>query len=395
MEKRLIGVIIFATVVSGCNSPTKPTFDNHSPKLVAPKLTKVDLKGDHLLGVATVASQDSNKVRSLLDKHRIPFAAFDDVDTVKFAVAEANVGRARKLIREDSWNHGYELLGHRDLTDHASQDSEALDGAFVGFDIAKANFKSAIACLKAIGIEPDKKSHEPIILVSSPDAFRAKEAIRFDAANHGYEYQVLSVTESEYQALGKVVQPNTGGKVAVAKVEKVPPSLPVKLNSQLVTVITVANKDVKASLAAVRAMGVNVPGTWESDGISGIVVPAADAPRALRAVQVDAKRRGYGLMSTTAREPLPPKMSEWTNPPATKDDLTAEANLIVFIREEFLNFVSDCLEARGISSGASCGHGSCGVYVSKLDADRALALVQEDSRLHGYTYSTHRIHYTK
>ncbi len=330
---RLVGVVLLTAVAVGCSAPhgavVSKSISVGRPAITA-KAKPIDLKNDHLLGVATVSMNDALKVGAILDKHRIAYGKFEDVSSCGFVVAEANADRARKLIREDSWNRGYELLKRMDPS--------------------------------------------PSELTKSG----ASEQQRSLGTKDADLVTTLPIKKPDVPVRGIAVSPS--------------PLL--KWVGKLVTVAAVATKDSKLVQDCLRSKGIKVHGTWESDGVTGIVIADGESlPVALSAIQVDARTKGYRLVSTTAREPGAPAVREWSNPAVTKDDLAAEASLIVTIRERDEPFVSGCLEGKGISSGSSFTQGSCEVYVSKLDADRALALIQEDARVRGYTYLTERIHY--
>ncbi len=317
--------MLLTVVAVGCSAPRGAVVTKSisvDRPAIAAKAKPIDLKNDHLLGVATVSMNDALKVGAVLDKHRIAYGKFEDISSCGFVVAEANADRARKLIREDSWNGGYELLKR--------------------IDPSPSELTNPMAPNRQSGV--DNKDAD--LVTSAP-----------------------------------VKNPETQVRGVAAAVK-------------LVTVAAVATKDSKLVQECLRSKGIKVHGTWDSGGVTGIVISDDEVlPVALSAIQEDARAKGYRLVNTTARESVAPTVREWSNPSISKDDLAAEASLIVTIRERDEPFVSGCLEGKGISSGSSFTQGSCEVYVSKLDADRALALIQEDARVRGYTYLTERIHY--
>jgi hypothetical protein len=329
---RLVGLVLLTVVAVGCSAPRGAVVTKSlaSRPAIAARAKPIDLKNDHLLGVATVSMNDALKVGTVLDKHRIAYGKFEDVNSCGFVVAEANADRARKLIREDSWNRGYELLKR---------------------------------------IDPSPSG------LTKPGAMEKQRS--------------LGTKDADLVTNAPVKNPETQVRGVAAAVS---PSS--KWAGKLVTVAAVATKDSKLVQECLRSKGIKVHGTWELGGVTGIVISDDEfLPVARSTIQEDARAKGYRLVSTTARESVAPTVREWSNPSISKDDLAAEASLIVTIRERDEPFVSGCLEGKGISSGSSFTQGSCEVYVSKLDADRALALIQEDARVRGYTYLTERIHY--
>jgi hypothetical protein len=337
--------------------------------------------------VGIVAHSDAPKVRALLDKHHIAFDGFDDIDSTSFAVAEPYADRARKLIREDSWNHGYELLKHMKAVPEAGAINK------VGFVVFNADQAEVLACLTSVGIKNpfainlDSGGVMPFeVVVDVADTAKARTALKADSIKHHYYFKDSDESFVRNEGVQRTI-------ITPPAPEKKPETLaqPVTHDTKLVTVVAVADKDSKVVLAGLRASRINAPGTWKSNGITGIVVAASDAAAALKVIQEDARKHGYRLLSTTAREPKPMD-ADWSGTPPSKEDMAAEADLIVFVREKFEPFVSNCLEARGISSGASCSLNSCGIYVSKLDADRALALLHQDALEHGYTFTSQRVH---
>lgn len=389
----------------GCTTPNETIASNPLPRTAAstPKANPIDLKNDHLIGVATVAINDAEKVGSVLDKNQIPYGRFNDVSSCGFVVAEPNSERARKLIREDSWNHGYELLKRMNPTPEQAQitlfspenspySAISIQGKDKDkvFDLFRKNVwnDTVITGYDGLGYT---------VIFGPRSGAKALLDIREDAIKRGYDYRV--VYKEELQSKPKIdtrltrVDPERALDAPVNGSANPDPNS-VNWVGKLVTVAAVAPKDVNLVMQCLQTIGIKVHGTWESGGVTGIVIAdCKDQTKALAAIQEDARTKSYRLFSTTAREAAAPVVNEWSNHPMSKEDMAAVANLIVNVRVSDEIFVSDCLERHGISSALASTDGLCSVYVSKLDSDRALGLIQEDSRVRGYTYSTERIHY--
>ncbi len=311
--------LLLTAALGGCVSHDDIHFANPSrPAPIVQKKSEVKLN-DHLIGVATLSNADARLACKCLDKNHIPYGLFEDVGSTGIVVKEAEAEHARRLIREDSWNHGYKLLVRINPTPNPNQ-----------------SFR-----------DPQQTVQPPII---------PQKAITNSASE-----QTKSIPKS---------------------------------STKQVTVAAVADKDAKSALTSLANQGVKTPGTWSSRGITGIVVAETDAKKALTIIQNHAKAHGYNLRSTSAREPVAEPSHDWPGTAAKDDDSTAEGSLIVFTTQADAMKIAECLEGHSISSFSSCNHNSCGVYVSKHDAEHALAYVQEDARTRGYTYSSYRIHYS-
>ncbi len=395
MGVRLVALGILTVATVGCSAPHGTVVSKSLPSRIStsPRYVPIDLKNDHLIGVGTVAITNADKVGSVLDINRIPYGRFNDLNSCGFVVAEPNADRARRLIREDSWNHGYELLKYVNPTPENIARTTVSTGEFFECEVARKDADDAVHSLNAKGINfvgLRIMGENATIMIFPKDEAVARRLIQEDALVKGYGFRFLNPKENIHSSDQSTINPEMKPD-ALSRLVVSPSS---KWAGKLVTVAAVANKDAKLAIECLRSSGIKVHGTWESRGVTGVVIAdGVDQLNAVKMIQEDAHRRGYRLLSTDAREPVAPATNDWSKPPPSKEDLTAEANLIVFVKEKDQPFVSDCLEANGISSGASCNHGSCGVYVSKLDADRAISLIQEDARIRGYAYSTQRIHY--
>jgi hypothetical protein len=228
------------------------------------------------------------------------------------------------------------------------------------------------------------------IVVKSENADRARTIIREDSRNRGYKLleRITPTPEYQWEVTTVAPFPPKDKQTPLPPANHKLPSATVSVKhtaAKLVTVVALATKDAKLAIVCLKANGVKAPGTWETDGISGIVVPEADANHALALIQADARLHHYNLLSKTPGAAAAATRSESVGEPASAEDLKSEGTVLVFARETAATKVAECLEAHNISSFARCDFGSCGVYVSKFDADRAAALVQDDARIKGYT----------
>ena len=305
--------LLLTTALGGCLSQDNVKYANPNARTatVQPKPKQELQLSDHLIGVATLSNSDARLAGKCLDKNSVPYGMFEDVGTTGIVVKEADVERARRLIREDSWNHGYKLL---------------------------------------VRINPTPK----------PD-------------------QVLPSIQPTKPIISSKTEP--GKLVAKAMMKQV-------------TVVAVADKDAKTALASLASEQIKAPGTWKSRGITGIVVAETDAKRALITIQNDAKAHRYNLLSTSTREPIAEPATDRPGSDPKDDDATAEGALIVYVTQPNAMKIAECLEGHSISSFSECSRNACGLFVSRHDADLALAYVQEDARTRGYTYATERVHYS-
>ena len=403
MDIRFAGTVAVAVFAVGCAGPEliSKTELSVTRQALATKPRSIDLNNDHLVGVATVSIRDAEAVGGLLDRKGIPYGKFNDLNSCGFVVSEADSARAQRLIREDSWKHGYELMKHMNPVPKSDRITiyGPLDGIYSGITVASKDGMAVFDCIRSV-MGPDTvmtgfEGNSRTVVFGPKSGANVLAAIREDARKNGYEYFVIFKDEPELN-LNIKTSPRSGDRPIVKYQPENMLTQPVmQQNHKMVTVVTVESSDSKRVLMSLRAGGISAPGVWESEGIAGIVVADADSAKALKIIQEDARIQKYPLLSTTKGDGQGEVSRGWPGPPPSKDDLLAEANLILFVKESELNFVTGCLEANGISSGASCERSACGIYVSRFDADRALALVQEDARIRGYTYVTERIHYLR
>ena len=319
LTTRFLLLALVVASLGGCvAAPLGPPTVTTKPMALIPKKEPTKLTS-HFIGVATLSDADAKQAEVCLKTHGIAYGEFVDLTSTGVVVDVGDADRARKLIREDAWNHGYKLL-------------------------------------ERVTPTPERS-----------------ETVQFTKGN--------PIIPKNWKPL-----PNAPNVTP-------PRAIPAKSSMKLVTVVAVNDKDMRAAINCLKANGITAPGTWQSQGVSGIVVPESDAKKALALIQLDAKQHHYTLLSTQTRGPDAEPLTVWPGKAPKDDDSTAEGSLIVFARERDASKIAECLENHSISSFSSCNRNSCGVYVSKHDADLALAYVQEDARTNGYEYTSSRIHY--
>ena len=272
--------LLLAAALGGCVSHDIATPKPLVKTIIKPVVREQLRLDDHLIGVATLSDRDALLAEAALTKNGIPYGTFVDISSTGIVVKSDHADRARRIIREDSWDHGYKLLER---------------------------------------ITPTPETDRVTVRHPAPTL------------------------------------PST--------ITKAPP-------------ITAPTKATFSKLAidCLNANGIKAPGTWETDGVSGIVVPAVDAKNALSLIQADAKLRHYTLLSTTRKA----ETTTISDEPASAENLKSEGSLVVSVRERDASKVAEYLESHNISSFQSCDFGSCGVYVSKYDADQAMALLRQE-----------------
>lgn len=225
------------------------------------------------------------------------------------------------------------------------------------------------------------------IVVDPVYAERARTIIHDDSVIHGYSMQETAGVPTPPTATspqGTPAGPNS-------KTPTTTRLTPTKAPSKLITIVEVAPKDVKSVVACLDANGISSPGTWQSKDVTGVVVSESDANRSLALIKADAKLHHYSLVATLPKDSnLRQASSDWGSIPKSADDLSAEGTMIGVVAMSKVNDISAGLEAHNISSFSSCGQGTCEIYVAKLDADRALSLVEENAKLKGYYFGPAR-----
>ena len=290
--------LLLAAALGGCVSHDIATPKPLVKTIIKPVVREQLRLDDHLIGVATLSDRDALLAEAALTKNGIPYGTFVDISSTGIVVKSDHADRARRIIREDSWDHGYKLLERITPTPETDRVTVRHPAPTLPSTITKA----------------------PPITAPTKATF------------------------------SKPVSP------------------------KLVTVVSIATKDAKLAIDCLNANGIKAPGTWETDGVSGIVVPAVDAKNALSLIQADAKLRHYTLLSTTRKA----ETTTISDEPASAENLKSEGSLVVSVRERDASKVAEYLESHNISSFQSCDFGSCGVYVSKYDADQAMALLRQE-----------------